>query len=92
MAQETYALIDFEHSGHANQVPDFPPLRHWPPECKVSGAAYTTAADIYGVGIIMASVNLQLDDGAVHLQQWLSMPDPKARPSAQAALTSQWLI
>ena len=91
MAQGTYALIDFEHSGHANQVPCFSPLRHWPPGCQPADAAYTTAADIHGVGTMMASVNLQLDDGAVALKQRLCAPDPEARPSASEALMCQWL-
>ena len=86
-----YTLIDFEHSGHANQVPCFPPLQHWLPECQAADAAYTTAADIHGVGTMMASVNLQLDDDAVALKQWLSAPNPEARPSAQEALLCQWL-
>lgn len=90
MAQDTYGLIDFEHSGRANEVPSFPSLRHWPPECHWPSAAYTTAADIHGVGTMMGSVDLQLDGSAQHLMQWLSAPDPAARPSAQEALLCEW--
>ena len=89
MAHETYPLLTLNEL--ANQVPFFPPLGYWTPEChfgnwQSSGAAHTTAADVHGVGNMMASVNLQLNDGPLMLKRWLSLLEPEARPGAHGVL------
>ena len=84
MAHETYPLLTLTKL--ANQLPSFPPLRHWTPGCQSSGVAHTTAAEVHGVGNMMASVNLQLNDGPLMLKRWLSLLEPEARPGAHAVL------
>ncbi|BDA45199.1 probable crinkler effector protein 8 at C-terminar half [Coccomyxa sp. Obi] len=91
MSPARYVLIDFEHSGQADCIPRFQPLLHWAPECQQPNAPYTTAADIYSVGILMAKCPLELDSLASDLWQHLTAYNPAQRPSASEALNHPWL-
>lgn len=86
-----FVLADYEHSGKADELPVFNPLVHWPPECKVQGAPYTRAADIYGVGMLLADAG-PLDGPARGFLARLTAEDASKRPSAFNILrTDAWL-
>ena len=87
---QSYALIDYEHGGEANQAAPFQ-LRHWPSECQAPGAPYTPGADVYGVGWVMCHLQcLVLDAEAQEFCDQLMAPLID-RPSAAAALQLPWL-
>ncbi|BDA43802.1 probable serine/threonine-protein kinase 26 at C-terminar half [Coccomyxa sp. Obi] len=94
MPGNNYVLIDFEHSGRADDVPPFEPLRHWAPECQQpdAPAPYTTAADIFSVGALMKKYPIESDELALSLCKWLSADDPAQRPSASEALKHAWFM
>ena len=87
---ETFVLIDYEHSGVAFVPAPFEALRHWPDECQATGAAYTPAADVYSVGQLVIHSGLALDAEALAFGAQLTAA-ATARPSAAAALQLSWL-
>jgi hypothetical protein len=88
-----WILSDFELAGAVGTVaPNFAvKYSSLPPEARLEGALYTTAADVWQVGHLIADAHIAtLTAAGTAFSECLLSDDPLTRPTAAAALTLEW--
>ncbi|CAG8647748.1 4305_t:CDS:1, partial [Paraglomus occultum] len=86
-----YVLIDFEHSGLANEIPQFESLMGWDMNTLELGK-YTCLSDMYQVGKLFVGESVILSEIGMSFMANLQNADHSARMTAKTALQHEWII